>query len=79
MQHNTVAATVLCCNKLIFFLVIERKQPNTVLFSKVGDNIEDFINPNEFFYLQLYLDSPLYIKFNISINKNSNIGMQINN
>ena len=57
-------------------MFLERKQQNSVLFSKIGDNIEDFINPNEFFYIQLYLDNPMHIKFNISISKNSNIGLK---
>jgi teneurin len=46
-----------------------------VLFSKLGDTIEDQIMPNELFNLQFYIDSSMFIKFNLSISKNANVGL----
>ena len=45
-----------------------------ILFSKVGDTIEDQILPYEFFNVQLFLDQPTYVKFNVTFTKNSNLG-----
>jgi hypothetical protein len=44
------------------------------LSRKIGDTIEDQIMPNEFFNIQYNIDSPMYIKFNLTVNKNSNLG-----
>lgn len=45
-----------------------------MFFAKIGDTIEDQIHPFEFFNMQFYLDNSVYIKFNLSISKNSHIG-----
>jgi hypothetical protein len=53
----------------------DRKIENSVYFSKIGDLIEDLIDPNELFNIQFYLDRAVYVKFNVSINgKNAHLG-----
>lgn len=54
--------------------ITERKPINLMLFTKIGDTIEDQIEPNELFNMQFYLDTSSYIKFNLSISAKSQIG-----
>lgn len=46
-----------------------------VLFSKVGDTIEDKILPGDFFNMQFYLDTAAYVKFNLTLNRNARLGI----
>jgi len=49
--------------------------PSPILFSRIGDTIDDQIEPNELFNIQFYLDKSMYIKFNLTFSKNSQIGI----
>ena len=55
-------------------LVSDRKALNLMLFTKIGDTVEDQIQPNDFFNMQFFLDSSSYIKFNLSVSAKSQIG-----
>lgn len=46
-----------------------------MLFYNVGDSIEDHIQPYETFYLQAHLYGAKYVKFNLTINRNSHVGI----
>lgn len=48
---------------------------NQILVSYIGETIEDKIEPLDFFNIRFTITSSMYIKFNLSISRNSNIGM----
>jgi hypothetical protein len=50
----------------------------SILFSKIGDTVEDQIAPNEFLNIQFYLDRSTHVKFNLTFSKNSNLGIYAN-
>ena len=56
------------------FLFKDRKSM-PIIFSKIGDTIEDQIAPYEFFSVQLFLDQPAHVKFNVTFTKNANLGI----
>jgi hypothetical protein len=59
---------------LLTFSSLERRLTNAILFSKIGDIVDDKIAPYDFFNTQIYLDNANYVKFNLSLNRNAQIG-----
>lgn len=57
--------------------ISDQKRMNQILFYNVGDSVEDQILPYESFYLQFHSYNSKYIKFNLTINKNSHVGIYI--
>ena len=45
------------------------------LLTKIGELVEDQLMPYEIFNLQFYVDSSTYVKFNLTVNRNSNLGI----
>jgi hypothetical protein len=58
--------------------LLEQSSVNAVLFSKIGDILEEQIMPFEFLNIQFYLEKSTYIKFNITFSKNLNLGVYFN-
>ena len=55
----------------------EQNRLNQILFYNIGDSLEDQILPYEPFYLQFQIYGTKHVKFNLTINKNSHIGIYI--
>jgi hypothetical protein len=50
---------------------------NQIMFYNIGDSVEDQIPPYESFYLQFQSYNSKHIKFNLTINRNSHVGIYI--
>jgi teneurin len=49
-----------------------------IFFTKLNKLIKNEIDSQRFYHLQLYVDNDMFIKFNLSLNRNGQIGVYIN-
>lgn len=57
---------------------LERRLTNSIQFAKIGETLEEkTAAAYDFFNLQFYLDSPAYVKFNLTLERNSRAGVYI--
>jgi hypothetical protein len=48
---------------------------SSVLFAKIGDALENQIGANDAFHVQFYLDASSFVKFNLTLGRNSRVGV----